>query len=61
MLDFLGLLAILDFGIDDADPVFEERRQIAARQVTVFIDRGGEDRSTVLPIPRGIIAAAAKK
>src|SRR5262249_19461589 len=61
MADLVEGLAILHLGVDDAEPVFEERRQIAAGDVAELVDRGGQDRSAVLPIPGRVIGPAAEE
>ena len=48
-------LAILDLRIHHADAVLEERRQIAASQITVLVDRRGDDRAAMVAIPAGVI------
>jgi hypothetical protein len=59
--DFIDLLARLDPRIRNAQAVLEKRRQIAARQVTVLVDGGGQDATTMLAVPTGVVRAAAKK
>src|SRR6185312_12473690 len=54
-------LAGLDFAINDAEAMFEERRQVAAGEIAVFIDGGGENRAAVVAIPAGVIGAAAEE
>ncbi len=59
--DLVDRLTVLDLGIDDAELVFKERRQVAARDITVFVDRRGEHRSAMLTIPSRIVRTAAKE
>jgi hypothetical protein len=54
-------LGLLDAGIGNARAMLEERRQITATDIAVFIDRGGQDRSAVLVKPYGIVRASAEE
>src|SRR5438552_12513213 len=49
--DLVDAPAVLDLAVDQANAVLEERRQVAAGEVAVFIDRRGEDGAAVLKIP----------
>jgi hypothetical protein len=59
--DFIYFLARLHFGINNANMMFEEWREITARQVTVFVNRRRQHRSAVLPIPGRVIGPAAEE
>ena len=61
MADLVDRLAVLVLGVDHAEAMLEERRQVAAGQVAVLVDRRGNHRAAVLPIPRRIVGAAAEK
>jgi hypothetical protein len=41
MSNFIYILAAFNFGVDETNPMLEERGEIAAGQVTVFINCGG--------------------
>jgi len=41
--------------------MFEERRQVSHCDVAALVYGGGEDRTTVLAVPDGVICAAPKK
>src|ERR1700687_4801161 len=53
--------ARLDLPINDANGMRENRRQVAARQVGVFVDCGSQHRSAVGAVPARIVGASAKK
>ena len=59
MLDFANRLDRLNSRIDDAGAVLKKRGQVAARQITVLVDGGGQHVPPMLAIPGGIIFAAA--
>src|SRR5688572_6511983 len=61
MLDFINGLAVFNFGINNADLMFEERRKIAAAEITIFINGGSKNFAAMLAVPNGIIGAASKK
>ena len=61
MADLVDGLARLDLAVDDADAVLEERRQIAAGEVAILVDGGGQDGAAVLPIPARVVGAAAEE
>ena len=61
MLDLVDRAAGFVARIDDAEPVFEERRQSAAGDVAVLIDRRGKDRAAVLAVPRRVVGPAAEE
>lgn len=54
-------MANLNPGIDDADPVLEERGKVTARQIAVLVDRRGEDRSIVFKVPCRVVGPTAQK
>src|SRR6266404_5758092 len=54
-------MTVLYFRINQAEPMFEKGRQISAGKIAVLIDRGCQDRASVLTIPGGVIRAAAKE
>ena len=59
--DLVDRMAVLDLRVDHADAVFEEGRQVAAGQVAVLVDRRGDHRAAVVPIPPRIIGSPAQK
>src|ERR1035437_9898501 len=61
MLDFRGIQAILDIGIDYPESVLEERREIAAIDVAILVNGRAQHRPTLFAIPLGIICATAKE
>src|SRR6185312_13712460 len=61
MRDLIDRFARLDLAINDPQAMFEKGRQMAAGEVAVFIDGGGEDGPAVLAIPAGIVRAPAEK
>ena len=61
MRNFIDVLTILDLRVNDPNPVLEERRQMTAGEITVFVDGGRQHRAAMFPIPRGIIGAAAEE
>jgi hypothetical protein len=61
MRNFIDALAILDLRVNDPNPMLEERRQMTAGEITVFVDGGGQHRAAMFPIPRWIIGAAAEE
>src|SRR5882757_6809242 len=61
MLDFFDAMTAFDLGIDDLNAVLEERRQVSAGEVTVFVDGGGQHGPAMLTIPGGIVGPAAKE
>src|SRR3954471_4747910 len=56
MLDLRNPINGLLLPINEAVLVVEERRQPAAADVSVLIDRGGENRTGVLAVPLRVIA-----
>src|SRR5439155_5877826 len=59
--DLVDRLACLDLRIDDADAVLEERRQVPAGQVAIFVDSRPEDGTSVLAIPGRVVRSAAEE
>ena len=54
-------LAVLDLAVDDAEAVLEERRQIAASEIAIFVDGRGQDGPAVAAIPAGVVGPAAEE
>ena len=52
---------ILDFGIGNTAVILKKRRQPAAGDVAVLVDRGGQYRAPVLAVPNGVVSTPAKK
>src|SRR5579864_179135 len=61
VLDLFDGLGQLHAGVHDAVAMFEERRQGAKGNVTVFVDGSAEHGAAVLVIPRWVISPAAKE
>src|SRR5262249_33908602 len=61
MANFVGGLARFDLSVNNAEAMFEKRRQVPASQITVFVDAGGKNGAAVLAIPGWIISAPAEK
>ena len=61
MADFGDLAHQLDYRIDDAVTMLEERRQRAHAQIAVLVDRHAEHRATMLADPVGVIGPAAEQ
>src|SRR5512135_3413637 len=61
MAHLVDRLATLNLGIDHADTVFEEGRQIPTGQVAILVDGCRQHRATVLAIPRRVICPAAEE
>src|SRR5262245_44266788 len=61
MPQFLEMIAAFHFRIDHANTMLEERRQVARRQVTVFVDGRCQDGATMLAVPCWIVRASAKE
>ncbi len=61
VIDLAYLLAAFYLRVNDTNLVVKERRQIAARDVAVFVDGCGEDGSTILPVPGGVVSPPAKE
>src|SRR5262245_40437590 len=55
------LLHVLDERIDQAKPVFEERRQLAYADVAVLVDRRRQHCAAVFAVPVGVVGAASKE
>src|SRR5436190_1568797 len=61
MIDLVDLLDVLDDRINDAEPVIEERRELADADVAVLVDCRGQDRAAMFAEPVRIIGASAKE
>jgi methanogenic corrinoid protein MtbC1 len=61
MRNLVNGLASLDLGIDNANPVFEEWREKAARKKAVFVYCSGQHRAAMVAIPCRIVRSAAKE
>jgi hypothetical protein len=59
--DLVDGLAGFDLAVNDPDAVLEERWEMAAGEVTVFVDGGSEYGPAVLPIPSGVVGPAAEE
>jgi hypothetical protein len=59
--DLVHGLARFDFPIDNPKPVFEKGREIAAGQITEFIDSGGQHSPAMGPVPAGVIGSSTQK
>ncbi len=61
MNDLIDGLAGFNLPVDEADAMIEEWRQVAARQIAVFVDAGRQHRAAVIAIPARVVRAAAEK
>jgi hypothetical protein len=61
VIDLGYVFHIFDVRIDDTISVLEERRKIAATDVTIFIDCCCQYRTAILPVPSGIISPSSKE
>jgi hypothetical protein len=61
MLDLGNLANRFNLGIKNAKSMLEKWRQIAAGEVTVFIDCRRENRPTMLSEPLWVVRTATKK
>jgi hypothetical protein len=61
MKNFVDRLAILHARVDNAIAMFKERREIAASDVAILVNRSGEHGAAVFPIPGRIVCATSKE
>ena len=61
MVNFIDGFDVFHFRINDARTVLKKRRKIPARDITIFIDGGGQNRPMMLFVPAGIICPPAEK
>src|SRR5690242_15978127 len=61
MFDHAISTHVLDLRVRDSAVIFEKWRQVPARDVAGFVNRGGQNRATVLAIPNGIVRPSAKE
>jgi hypothetical protein len=61
MGNLVQALAIFYARVDQSNPMFEKRRQVAARQITILVYGGSQNRAAVVAIPYRIICASAEK
>src|SRR6266849_8488790 len=61
MLNRAILINILNFRIRNAAVIFKKRRKGPTGDVTAFIDRRGQDGSTMFAVPDGVVGASTKK
>jgi hypothetical protein len=61
VLDVFASHARFDMAIHNTPTMLEERRQMSASEIAIFIDRRGEDSAAMSAIPRGIVGAAAEE
>ena len=61
MLNFLDARDVLNLGIDDAMLVLKERRQSAAGNIAIFVERGRQYGAAVLAEPPGIVGSTSEE
>lgn len=61
VLNFARVHYVLNGGVDDSVLVIKERRQMAAVDIAVLVDRGGYHHATLVAIPPWVVSAPAKE
>lgn len=61
MLNFGNRFDVLDLRVNNTVLVLEERRQVAAADVTVLVYSRGKNDAAVLPIPFWVVGASSKE
>jgi len=61
MPNLVGVLYVLNFGIDDAVLVIEEWGQAAASDIAILVDARCKNSAAMLQKPAGIVSATAEE